>query len=134
MAEQMRAFLGSGWKFPLELDAWGRIALVHEEDDVREAVLMILMTQKGERQMRPEFGSELYKLQFAPANATTCGLAKRYVQEALTRWEPRIQEVDVNAQVDPEDPSRLVIDVDYQLRTDNSRRNLVFPFYVIPGE
>jgi uncharacterized protein len=134
MADRNRAFLGAGWKFPLELDARGRIALVYEEDDVVEAVRMILLTQKGERQMRPEFGSELHRLQFAPANATTCGLASRYAQEALTRWEPRIESVNARTWVDPDEPSRLLIDVHYILRTDNSERNLVFPFYVIPGE
>ena len=132
--EKTTTFLGVGWKFPIRLDVHGRIALAYEADDVGEAIRIILLTQKGERQMRPEFGSELYKLQFAPGNATTRGLASRYVQEALLRWEPRIEQVEVDARIDPEEPARLLIHIRYRLRTENSERNLVFPFYLIPGE
>ncbi len=71
MPDGTRSFLGSGWKFPPTLDVRGRIQLVHEEDDVEEAIRIILLTEKGERPMRPEFGSELSRLQFAPCDAAT---------------------------------------------------------------
>lgn len=127
-------FLGSGWKFPPGLDSRGQIELVHQERDVEEAVRIILMTQQGERPMRPEFGSQLYTLIFAPNNATTAGVACRYVQEALIRWEPRIDVLRVTAVPDDEDHARMIINIGYRIRATNSERNLVFPFYVIPGE
>ena len=127
-------FLGAGWKFPPRLDAQGRIELVHQEDDIEEALRIILLTDKGERPMRPEFGSELFRLQFAPNDANTAGQARRYVTESLSRWEPRIQVVDVTAAPDPQHESRLVIQVSYRVRATNSVRNLVFPFYTIPSE
>lgn len=134
MPDPTKDFLGSGWKFPPRLDTRGRIELAHQEQDIEEALYMILMTNKGERPMRPEFGSELSRLQFAPSDAATAGLARRYVQEALLRWEPRIDLVQVHANPDPANPSRLMIDVRYRIRATNNERNLVFPFYVIPGE
>ncbi len=134
MPDPTKDFLGSGWKFPPRLDTRGRIELAHQEQDIEEAIYMILMTNKGERPMRPEFGSELSRLQFAPSDAATAGLARRYVQEALLRWEPRIDLVQVHANPDPASPSRLMIDVRYRIRANNNERNLVFPFYVIPGE
>lgn len=134
MPDVTRDFLGAGWKFPPRLDARGRIELVHQEQDVEEALWMILHTNKGERPMRPEFGSELFRLQFAPNNAATAGLASRYVQEALARWEPRIEVQEVQAQVDPEDEARLIVRVKYLIIATNSERNLVYPFYIIPGE
>lgn len=134
MPDPTRDFLGSGWKFPPRLDAQGRIELIHQEQDIEEAIRIILRTHPGERPLRPEFGTNLHRLQFAPNDASTAGLATRYVEEALTRWEPRIEVARVEAEPDPRDPSRLMIDIRYRVRVTNSERNLVFPFYVIPGE
>ncbi len=134
MPDATKDFLGSGWKFPPRLDARGRIELAHQEQDVEEAIKIILLTNKGERPMRPEFGSELHRLQFAPNDGATAGLARRYVQESLARWEPRIEVMEINAGPDPGNPARLNIDIRYQIRATNSERNLVFPFYVIVGE
>lgn len=127
-------FLGAGWKFPPQLDARGHIALAHQEDDIDEAIKIILLTRKGERPMRPEFGSDLHSLVFAPNDDATAGLAKRYVVEALLRWEPRIELVDVVVESNPLQPSRLDIAISYRPKDRNSDRNLVFPFYTIPGE
>lgn len=127
-------FLGAGWSFPPRLDARGQIALAHQEDDVNEAIRLILLTNKGERPMRPEFGSELFKLTFAPNDAATAGLARRYVQESLARWEPRITVTEVDAEPDPNNEAILRVVIHYHIRATNSDRNLVFPFYVIPGE
>ena len=134
MPDATRDFLGSGWRFPPRLDSRGQIELALQEQDVEEAIGMILRTQRGERPMRPEFGSELHLLQFAPNNAQTAGEARRYVHEALARWEPRIEVQHVEAAADPERPHRLLIEIRYALRATNSERNLVFPFYTIPGE
>ena len=127
-------FIGSGWKFPPTLDARGRIELAHQEQDVVEAVRMILLTRKGERPMRPEFGSELYKLVFMPNDAATAGLARRYVFEALDQWEPRIRVTDVIATITGDQSSTLMLHIDFTVIATNSDRNLVFPFYTIPGE
>jgi uncharacterized protein len=129
-----RNFLGTGWKFPPRLDSRGRMELVSQEYDIEEAVYLILRTRKGERQMRPEFGSELHKLAFAPNNAATAGMARRYVIESLSFWEPRIDDIEVDAAADPGHPERLMITISYRIIANNSERNLVFPFYLIPGE
>lgn len=127
-------FLGAGWAFPPRLDARGRIALSVHDRDIEEAVLLILQTRPGERPMRPEFGSQLHRLAFQPNNAATAGLARRYVIEALTRWEPRIDEIEVNAAADPDRPEVLRIEIAYRIPATNDLRNLVFPFYTISGE
>lgn len=134
MNDATKDFLGSGWKFPPRLDARGRIELAHQEQDVDEAIRIILLTNKGERPMRPEFGSELFRLAFAPNDAATAGLARRYVRESLARWEPRIEVVEVQAGPDEAYSNRLRIAIQYRVLATNSERNLVFPFYIIPGE
>jgi hypothetical protein len=116
------------------LDNRGRIALAQYERDIEEAVLLILQTQPGERPMRPEFGSYLHRLAFQPNNAATSGLARRYVWEALTRWEPRIEDVEVKTVIEPERPECLLVHITYKVKTTNDIRNLVYPFYTIPSD
>lgn len=127
-------FLGSGWKFPPRLDARGQLELAHQEQDVEESISIILLTSKGERMMRPDFGCDLFLLEFEPNDAATGGLARRYVQEALARWEPRIEVLDIQAEPDGDDSSCLLINIHYRLVAANAERNLVFPFYTIPEE
>lgn len=129
-----RDFLGIGWSFPPRLDPTGRIATVTHEQDIQEAIFLILRTRPGERPMRPRFGSRLHLLAFQPNDAATAGLARRYVTEALSRWEPRIDNIEVMAGPDEDRPERMIIEITYRIRSTNSVRNLVFPFYTIPGE
>ncbi|HEU4785293.1 MAG TPA: GPW/gp25 family protein [Ktedonobacterales bacterium] len=130
----MRDFLGVGWAFPVGVDARGRIALARQERDIEEAIRIILLTPKGQRVMRPEFGCQIHDLMFAPNDATTAGLAAYYVEEALGMWEPRIHLKEVNARPDPENQGRLLIDMSYEVKATHDSRSLVFPFYRIPEE
>lgn len=126
--------LGAGWAFPVGLDVRGRVALAHREQDIAEAIRMILLTPKGQRVMRPEFGCQIHDLIYAPNDATTAGLAAYYVEEALAMWEPRIRVLDCAAASDPDDPSRLLVAIRYEVLATYDQRTLVFPFYRIPGE
>jgi phage baseplate assembly protein W len=130
----MRDFLGVGWAFPVGVDARGRIALARQERDIEEAIRIILLTPKGQRVMRPEFGCQIHDLMFAPNDATTAGLAAYYVEEALGMWEPRIHVKGVTARPDTENLGRLLIDISYEIKATHDSRSLVFPFYRIPGE
>ncbi len=127
-------FVGSGWSYPVAIDMRGRISLSHRERDIEESIVMILLTPKGQRVMRPEFGCEIHELVFAPNNATTAGLAAYYVQEALRMWEPRIEVRQIDANPDPDNEGRLLVQIDYEIKATYDQRSLVFPFYRIPGE
>ena len=126
-------FIGRGWAFPLRVDATGGIALVSREREIEEAIRLILGTSPGERPMRPEFGCRIHEYVFSPADSATATALGNEVRSALRRWEPRIDVEDVVVTIDPRDASLLYIDIRYAIRTTNDRRNLVFPFYVIPG-
>jgi len=134
MAEERTDFLGVGWAFPVGVDARGRVALARRERDIEEAIHMILLTPKGQRVMRPEFGCQLHELLFAPNDATTAGLAAYYVEEALGMWEPRVRVEAVDARPDPGNAGRLLIEIRYQVKATHDQRALVFPFYRIPEE
>jgi phage baseplate assembly protein W len=132
--EARKAILGRGWSFPLHVGPRGGIALSSDEDDIEEAICLILMTAKGERRMRPEFGCGIHDLVFAPNNATTFGLIASRVRDALGWWEPRIEVEEVLVAPDERDPGRLFIEISYRVKATNDIRNLVYPFYRIPGE
>ena len=97
----------------------------------------MLSTAPGERVMRPAFGCKIWELMFEPINANTLGLMEEATREALSRWEPRIDVISVDAKPDDSGSksARVVrISVAYRVKVTNDRRNLVYPFYMIPGE
>lgn len=127
----VKAFLGTGWKFPVEADsATGRIQMSSAEENIEESVRIILGTKKGERMMEPEFGSRLSDFAFETVDYTTLYSMKREVEKALTRWEPRI--TDIQAEVSDEriDKGILMIHISYVVRSTNNPYNLVYPFYI----
>jgi phage baseplate assembly protein W len=126
-------FIGRGWAFPLHTDATGSVALVSREREIEEAIRIILGTSPGERPMRPEFGCRIHDHIFAPADGATAAAIRADVKAALRQWEPRIDVEDVTVSFDARDAAMLYIDVRYLIRRTNDRRNLVFPFYTIPG-
>jgi len=127
-------FLGRGWTFPLRLDSSGAFALADGEDDVEEAIRLILGTALGERPMRPEYGCGIHDLVFDAIDAGLAGRVAADVRASLIRWEPRIEVTEVSAAPDPVDQHVLKISVAYRIKATNDRRNLVFPFYSIPEE
>lgn len=107
---------GTGPGTGLGTDSTGAVATVDGDDSVRQAIVMLLTTVPGERLMRPDYGCSLNRLAFAPNDQTTAGLAVHYVRRALTRWEPRVDIVDLAADPDPDLPERLVVTLVYRVR------------------
>jgi phage baseplate assembly protein W len=130
MIGQNRDYLGSGWKFPLQVTPAGKIAQSSYEQRVEESIFLILSTAKGERLMLSDFGCGMHDLVFAPNNESTISLVIHTVHEALTDQEPRIDLLDVNAETAPEQPDVLLIRIDYRIRANQAIGNLVYPFYL----
>jgi hypothetical protein len=127
-------FVGAGWAFPLGVDARGGIALARRDQELEQAMRLILATYPGERPMRPDFGSHLRDFVFRSATIDTAAELSQEVENALLRWEPRVVVEYVEVTVDAEERNRLYIDVHYSVKGTNDRRNLVFPFYTIPDD
>lgn len=128
----MTEFLGTGWAYPIGVAPGGDIKLSADQEDIRQAITIILGTTPGERVMRPDFGAGLHALVFEPINQTTMALAKHHVEQALIRWEPRIDSVNVSVGAEPR-LGRLLIDISYRVRATNVFYNLVYPFYLLEG-
>lgn len=123
--------LGTGWTFPLQVNLQGGIQLSAAARSVEEAIWIILRTDLGERVYRPNFGSRLSELVFAPLNNQTLLLLRLYVEEALEMWEPRIILEEVVTDPDPV-RGRVDISIIYRLKDGYDTRSLVYPFYLSP--
>lgn len=130
----MTDIIGSGLAFPLQVDRRGGIALARDEQDIDQAIQLILGTAPGERPMRPEFGCGVHDFVFDSIDANTIGQMEEAIRIALERWEPRIEVSSVSFDLQHAGNGLLTIDIGYVVRATNTERNLVHPFYVIPAE
>jgi phage baseplate assembly protein W len=108
--------------------------MVEGDASVRQAILLLLITRPGERVMRPDYGSLLHRLVFAPNDPTTAGLAIHYVRQALARWEPRIDVLEVDAGPSPEAPEQLVIMLRYRVKASHEVATLTLPVDLTTGD
>ena len=127
------SFLGQGWSFPLRPDAQGRLGYVSGDDNVHQSVRLLLLTRLGERVMRPDYGTAVPRLLFAPGSVQNLGLIESSIRSAVRDWEPRIDLDEVRAEQDLAAPERVTVSIAYRIRATNTRGNLVFPFYLGQG-
>jgi uncharacterized protein len=127
-------FVGRGFGWPLTVDHTGSIALSGASEGVDRSIRIVLMTAPGERVMRPQFGCRIWDLLFEPVTPNLLGLISQAVRDALAQWEPRIELEEVTPVPDPGDQALIRIQIVYRVRATNDRRNLVYPFYVIPHD
>ena len=124
------SFLGTGMKFPPEIDlATGRVKTVSGNQAVKEALYLILMTQRTERFVRPGFGSDIMSYAFLDTGSTMLSIFRRNITQTILDQEPRISDVDVTTEL-RENEGMIIINVDYLVSATNTRDNLVFPFYL----
>lgn len=105
----------------------GAIGMIQGPEAVRQSLLLLLTTIPGERVMRPTYGCPLHRLIFSPNDHTTAGLAMHYVRQAIERWEPRVEILSVTAEQSAEDPDRLHVGLDYEVRATRQRESLTLP-------
>lgn len=125
-----REFLGQGLAFPLQIDPRGGIAIASGDNDIVQSMRIILETVPGERVMRPDFGCRAWELVFAPRNSATRALLIHYVQQALARWEPRIEVREVRVMDDPGREAAFLVEIDYEIKATHDERSIVYPFFL----
>lgn len=127
-------FLGRGWKFPIQVDPKsGRIMTSEYEEDIEEAIRIILFTSKGERIMNPDFGSSVMEYIFNLTDDMMIGLLESEIEEAINLWEPRVKDVKSTVDFDKSEPEKLLISISYVVRKTNNPYNKVYPFYMNEG-
>jgi phage baseplate assembly protein W len=133
-ANQGKDFLGRGWASPVALDPrTGLVSSVAYEDDIRQSILIILETAKGERCMRPDFGCGIHDLVFTTLDSTSLQRISSEVTDALTHFEARIDLLNVKVYSQATLDGELLVEVEYRVRATNQLGNVVFPFYFQEG-
>jgi uncharacterized protein len=132
--DEQKAWLGRGWAYPVTFDpVKGTVAESEYEADIRQAIIIILSTSRGERVMRPDFGCGIYDLVFDVVDTALLTRIDSEVRESMIKFEARIELTGVD--VNPRDAldGKLLIEMEYRIRRTNQSRNLVFPFYFREG-
>ena len=134
MQEYTKDFLGRGWAYPVTVNkATGRVKLSEYEADIAEAIKIILTTRRGERIMRPEFGSRLHEYVFEVDSLGVRSRIEHEAEEALNLWEPRIKDIQTKAEFSEGRNSGFVLNISYVVRNTNSTFNVVYPFFITEG-
>lgn len=129
-----KSFLGRGWSFPPEFNRENRsVKMLENEDDIRSSLQILLTTRLGERIMVPEYGCNLDELMFNPLNLTLKTYVADLIKTAILYHEPRIDVKKISIDAADELNGVLMINIDYIIRSTNSRRNMVFPYYKEEG-
>lgn len=124
------SFLGTGWIFPPVFDKTaGEVIMISDEADVHNSLEILLSTRPGERVLLPDYGCNLEELVFEPLSTTFVNYMKDLIQTAILYYEPRITANDIKISQDQVNDGIILIEVDYTIKSTNSRFNYVFPFY-----
>jgi phage baseplate assembly protein W len=106
---------GRGISFPPRIGPDGRVAWSEGEVNIREAIRIILLTERQERLRLPEFGGSLNGFLFEPNTVSTRHLIEDRITSELERWEPRVQVETVEVDQDDGDPETAVATITYKL-------------------
>ena len=128
-----KEFIGKGWRFPIVPGPTGALAWSEADDDVEQSLRLLLLTRVGERVMRGDFGSRLGELVFAPGSQQNLRAIEAEVRTTIERFEPRAEVLEVTAEADRADPTKITVALSYRVRRSNTRDTLVFPFYLVRG-
>ncbi|HPF52252.1 MAG TPA: GPW/gp25 family protein [Draconibacterium sp.] len=132
--DQINAFLGKGWSFPPEFDRGTKsVKMLEEEADIMSSLEILLSTRLGERIMVPDYGCNLDELLFKPLNLTLKTYVIDLIKRAILYYEPRIDVQKIWIDPTNELEGELLIRLDFTIRSTNSRKNMVFPFYKTEG-
>lgn len=133
-SKKQKSFLGSGWSFPPQfLDSTQGIKMSHDDEDIREGLFILLSTLPGERLMNPEFGCDLHSQVFQNINNSTINTIKDLISTAILYFEPRVTILSIDVDSSQQMSGRLDVYLSYEVKGINSRRNMVYPFYLVEG-
>lgn len=115
MSIRKQDIYGQGLSFPPRIGADGRLAWSGAEENVRESIRVILLTEPGERLMRPGFGCGLRRFLFEPNTPTTRALIRERIVRAISDWEPRVRLEAVEVEPAPDDPRTVQVQIGFRL-------------------
>jgi len=131
MDSSIATYLGKGWDFPPTfLEKQGEVKIISDIEDIEKSLQTIITTRRGERVMRPKFGCDLTDQIFENLNATQTTIMKNRIKEAIVLYEPRIELIKIILDTQNFLEGKFLIKIEYIIRATNTRRNIVFPYYL----
>ncbi|RLA76139.1 MAG: baseplate protein [Epsilonproteobacteria bacterium] len=127
-----KTFLGKGVSLSFNIDNSGAMKMSSTDKLIKESIFIILSTKIGERVMNYHFGCKIHELMFELNTAKTHARARAYVDEALKKWEPRVEVKRIT--VESLAKNELMIDIDYYIQETSVVDNLVYPFYLLESK
>jgi phage baseplate assembly protein W len=125
------SFLGRGWRFPPAFSQGGaEVEMVSAAEDVHQSLQILLATRPGERVMHEGFGCDLQHVLFDEIDQGMINTLNRLISDAILYHEPRITLDRLDISESAQEPGLLLIQLEYTIRSTNSRYNMVYPFYV----
>jgi len=129
-----KEFLGTGWTFPPTFQKGGAgVLTIKDEADIEQSLDIILSTTPGERVLRPDFGCNMRDMVFEPINTSLTTYMRDQNEKAILYHEPRIDLKRVALNTADVLEGVVLIEIEYVIRTTNSRQNYVYPFYINEG-
>ena len=126
-------FIGTGWRFPITVNAKGGINWSEGPERISDAIWVIIKTSLGERVMLPTFGAGVNDYVFQSNSSIIRAQLVSSIKQALLQWEPRITLTQVSANPGPDEPSQVLISIEYSINATNELFNVVYPFYLSEG-
>lgn len=123
------SFLGFGAGYPFAF-ANGQLQSASDEELVKQSIMQILATSKGERVMLPDYGCGINDMVFETNNQAIAHQFEYLIKDALGKYEPRIEIVSISVTPDSQQRNCLNIAIEYLIKSINSSQNLVYPFYL----
>ncbi len=103
-----------GWGFPIKVDSdTGRIMTVEDNENIKQAIKVILLTQIRERKIVPEFGTNIKSFLFNIVDPIFVSDLKKSVTRALEKWESHIVDLNVSVSTNGGSASTVIINIDY---------------------
>ena len=131
MDNQNQAFQGTGWGFPPTFRAGGAyVDMVAGQEGIEQSLKILLATTIGERPMLLNYGCNLQGYVFEEMSQTLLNQINSTITNAILYYEARINLNKVNIDTSKQTEGLLNIEIDYTIRSSNSRFNMVYPFYL----
>jgi phage baseplate assembly protein W len=132
--KENKSFLGSGWSFPPRfMESTDGLELSHNEQDIAESIFILLSTTPGERVMNPKYGCDLQSMVFSTISNSNKTRIEDMINTAILYFEPRIRVVAIKIESPDQLNGKLEINITYDIKGTNSRKNMVYPFYLSEG-
>jgi phage baseplate assembly protein W len=129
-----KSFLGRGWSFPPTFNrSLPGVEMMEHEADIASSLEVLLSTAQGERVMLPHYGCNMKELVFESLDTRMKTLMADKIESAILYHEPRIELEKVRLDESRELEGVVLIEIDYRVKSTNSRFNFVYPYYKFEG-